>query len=765
MFKIRITIFMGSSIVMTVRHYKGDTEMDIIKKEKVVKKLEDHLRKTSRQLIKFDTEEETLKFLSDSFRSELPCDFVGILIKDGDYFIPKVWSGALTSITEHFPIRIAQCNPSLLTKSLMFDAGEGYSSCEFTNLWINERLSAWFTVPLMDELNSIGFFIVGYLHPIKLIPEMEKSFNEFGKDVAVAITLSKSKELQKTRMLGVEWINQHSSLDLSVEAAVAKLAKGAGKLVGASVSCIYFYDESDNCFTFQPPSYGDLERAHKIQVDHHYELKHYFPYVETPGGHQLTIPLIFNLKTIGVLYIENNNNGVFTQDDLETLEFLSNHVAVMLENARLYRNEKEHKQRLHHLLDYQQTLVKETVEGSHFDGITDTLSNLLSTSVILLDRFLRPLSFKLYQIDEEELHQLVELGTYKIIQSQQPTGSWFSPNNSDDLKVATWPINGGGDLLGYLVVDVTKTNNEIDDYDRLSINLTRNIYSIQFIKQKIALDAREQVKDSFMSKLLVEKIEDKESIIQYANLFHWDLFLPHRVAVLSLSIKSEAMDMNLLEIEAEKSRVWEQLKVKIAHRNPEIKMANKNGEWILIAPANKENNKPKVYWSKLYQYVKTWIEMNSKKCEVYITVGGITETLASYYVCYMQALKALNVVMNRFHDIGFALFDELGPYTILHELKDSQTTDLFIQNNLAPLLQYSEGKSMDLFHTLRVYLEHNGSIKETAEELYIHRSSLLYRLEKISDLLNIDINDSEYRFNLMMAYKLYDLYIGKMGPS
>ena len=63
------------------------------------------------------------------------------------------------------------------------------------------------------------------------------------------------------------------------------------------------------------------------------------------------------------------------------------------------------------------------------------------------------------------------------------------------------------------------------DYYRLSINLARNIYSIQFIKQKLVLDAREQVKDSFMSKLLVEKIEDEESIIQYANLFHWDLFL------------------------------------------------------------------------------------------------------------------------------------------------------------------------------------------------------------------------------------------------
>ena len=157
-------------------------------------------------------------------------------------------------------------------------------------------------------------------------------------------SISKEKELQNKKMVGVEWINQNSSLDLSVETAVAKLAKGAGKLVGASAACIYFYDEKEKCFIFQAPSYGEVELAEVIASPKDYELKHYFPYVEMTGRHQLTIPLNFNLKKIGVLYIEHKNGGIFTQDDLEALKFLANHVAVMLENARLYRNEKDHKQ-------------------------------------------------------------------------------------------------------------------------------------------------------------------------------------------------------------------------------------------------------------------------------------------------------------------------------------------------------------------------------------------------------------------------------------
>ena len=102
--------------------------MELTKRDELVKRLEINLRKTSRQLSKFDSEEETLKFLTDTFRVERSCDFVGILLKDDDTFIPKVWSGALTTGLEHFPIRVNQCNPRLLTKSLMFDAGIGDSS-------------------------------------------------------------------------------------------------------------------------------------------------------------------------------------------------------------------------------------------------------------------------------------------------------------------------------------------------------------------------------------------------------------------------------------------------------------------------------------------------------------------------------------------------------------------------------------------------------------------------------------------------------------
>ena len=45
--------------------------MELTKKDELVKRLENNLRKTSRQLSKFDSEKETLKFLTDTFRADV----------------------------------------------------------------------------------------------------------------------------------------------------------------------------------------------------------------------------------------------------------------------------------------------------------------------------------------------------------------------------------------------------------------------------------------------------------------------------------------------------------------------------------------------------------------------------------------------------------------------------------------------------------------------------------------------------------------------
>ena len=58
--------------------------------------------------------------------------------------------------------------------------------------------------------------------------------------------------------------------------------------------------------------------------------------------------------------------------------------------------------------------------------------------------------------------------------------------------------------------------------------------------------------------------------------------------------------------------------------------------------------------------------------------------------------------------------------------------------------------------TLRTYLDENLNATRTAEALFIHRSTLLYRLEKIKEILQYDLDDPDENFYLSFSFRLLE---------
>ena len=60
-------------------------------------------------------------------------------------------------------------------------------------------------------------------------------------------------------------------------------------------------------------------------------------------------------------------------------------------------------------------------------------------------------------------------------------------------------------------------------------------------------------------------------------------------------------------------------------------------------------------------------------------------------------------------------------------------------------------KNVDLIKTLYAYIENGININNTAKALSMSISGLRYRLSKISDILNIDLDDTKSVFSVYMA--------------
>ena len=67
------------------------------------------------------------------------------------------------------------------------------------------------------------------------------------------------------------------------------------------------------------------------------------------------------------------------------------------------------------------------------------------------------------------------------------------------------------------------------------------------------------------------------------------------------------------------------------------------------------------------------------------------------------------------------------------------------------IFDYDLENNTKLLLTLEVYLKHNKSLKLAADELFIHRSTLTYRLDSIKKLTNMNLDDADERLHILLS--------------
>ncbi|MGH3493386.1 MAG: PucR family transcriptional regulator [Sciscionella sp.] len=98
-------------------------------------------------------------------------------------------------------------------------------------------------------------------------------------------------------------------------------------------------------------------------------------------------------------------------------------------------------------------------------------------------------------------------------------------------------------------------------------------------------------------------------------------------------------------------------------------------------------------------------------------------------------------------------FHDLRVYATLAELATSQRGRGFAEDLLTPLRANRAGAG-DLEQSVLAYISCGGNVNAAARELHIHRNTMLYKLERASRLLHLDLRQAEHRFALWLAYKL-----------
>ena len=192
--------------------------------------------------------------------------------------------------------------------------------------------------------------------------------------------------------------------------------------------------------------------------------------------------------------------------------------------------------------------------------------------------------------------------------------------------------------------------------------------------------------------------------------------------------------------------VWNDIHQTFMSKRDEVFVRWGNDRFVLLHPVKEKENKTRTLY--LVQQLQKYFR---DKYNRVLSFGiGQTVTAHEIYQSFTQAERALAVAI-RTQSIVFD--EDLRLEMCIQDIKN-QTRYELVHRTIAPII-----KDTDLIDTLRTFILHNQSFKETADYLHIHINTLHYRLKKIQDATGLNPREVHDMMTLYLSLTFLDDYL------
>jgi purine catabolism regulator len=395
-----------------------------------------------------------------------------------------------------------------------------------------------------------------------------------------------------------------------------------------------------------------------------------------------------------------------------------------------------------------QNLARYAVEGGGLEAMAQAMFDLTRKTILVQDKRLKPLAQAvapgLRPVWPEALHALSSWSQLpEGLRDRRKTtvGDWRDQPVPGGLMRFVCPIVAKGMARGYLSI-VSKPG-ELDVLDQLVVEHGAAACALEMSKAKAVSEAEKRAHGDFVDAVLTGSLSPKE-LVRWAQRIGYDVEPPHAALVWRWAHAAEHGDNDMPSLRRLETIVHQS----IAHHGVSTLMRS-DGQ-VLVFCALSGAVRPEAALA-LADIVCAAATTEYPQVPVYGGVGRPAAELADWKDSYREALQAMSMA-ERLKERGPLYFGDLSVYRLLFQLEGNPELEAFCRETLGPLLDYQGGG--DLLETLESFCDRLGNLSQTAEKLFIHRNSLLYRMERISQLTGLDLNNPDTRLAVHLALKV-----------
>jgi GAF domain-containing protein/sugar diacid utilization regulator len=509
--------------------------------------------------------------------------------------------------------------------------------------------------------------------------------------------------------------------------------------------------------------------------------------------------------TVPIIAKDSHLTGVITLHTTAPYEFSEQHqtflintaalVAGAIENAQLYENT----QRKLNILTTLSVMSQTISSGLYLDEMLRSLATLTVQIIeadlcviMLMDQTKgrltvrasspnlndRAISFQPIDVDRTVWEKLRNFSA----QGQLPELSAHAFERLNPLKDSQFktllsaPLIAGTEHLGLINCYFSKTRRNTTE-DQTLLSTIANQISLA-IKNSHLVDmlAQKNLVKGFFDDLMYGAYDSEDSLRQRANFIGCDLTKPHIIAMIEVAHLDESITSEnerpgvlaesssrpladtLLQTEEDRlvihKRISGQIRRRIQDNYPGSVLYERENLLTCIICLSKDPTAARL---------KTWLrdlgrQMRTENgVRLSIGIGNLCQSISDYRRGFAEASEALQMGQNLNQDGGVTHFNDLGVYRYLYKIARMDDLRDMYQDQVARIANYDRRKGTDLLDTLETYLECAGNLTKTSNRLFVHRNTLIQRLERLQSLCDIDLQERSNWLTLQVAIKVFKL--------
>lgn len=287
----------------------------------------------------------------------------------------------------------------------------------------------------------------------------------------------------------------------------------------------------------------------------------------------------------------------------------------------------------------------------------------------------------------------------------------------------------------------------------LTIEQALNVISFELLKKEAVKQSSRRIRNEFFSNFLDGAFSSEEETVSRAKEF--DLPLKQKYVCAVGQIDAPEEEWSYYTNQRELDEVYYFFEKELNTMDIPCLLFTKGDMLIILAKVPDHMKETHLFTASFLEKLQSRLN-REHKITISFGVSHLCSSLLFVRQGYKEARDALKT--NRLSSGPSSIhFHRTKDVNELLRLLPSKDLTQFYKHTVQQLKLSNLEEEKSLLDTLFVYMECHCHVSETAKRLFVHRNTVVYRLEKCEELLGISLKDPDFSLQVRLALRIKHL--------